>query len=136
MVTEKTMRFVERNWNLEELSKLIVNSLRNDGFMTQMSVTSKGTVIQARKEGLLRDVLTAGRAITVLVAGEPNNFTVEVGIGKWLQNLTVAAVEAVITGGLFLIINIPAMLWNYNIEGEIVDKITKIVESKPTEPPA
>jgi len=70
-------------------------------------------------------------AITILIAGKPNDFVVEVGIGKWLQNLGVAAVEAVITGGLFLIINVPAMLWNFQVEDAIINKVTRIVESKP-----
>lgn len=134
MVTEKTMRHVNRNWDLEELSKQIVNFLRTDGFITQSSSAPEGIIIQARKEGFLREILAAGRAITIQIAGEPNDFSVEVGIGKWLQNLAVTAVSAAITGGLFLIINVPAMLWNFNIESEIIDKITRIIESKPEIP--
>ena len=96
-----------------------------------MVSTSEGIVIQAKKEDILRDILTATRAITVLVKGKPNDFEVEVGIGKWIQNLAVTAVETVITGGLFLLINIPAMIWNFDVENQVVNRITRIVETKP-----
>ena len=131
MVTSKSLRFVNRNWDLKELGEKIEKAMQKDDFRTQRISTEKGIVIQAKKEDLLRNILTTTRAITILVAGEPDDFSVEVGIGKWIQNLGVTAVEAVITGGLFLIINIPAMLWNFEVENEIIEKVTRIVESKP-----
>ena len=131
MVTQKTLRFVNRNWDLDELGRMIEKSMQKDDYRTQRVTTPKGVVIQAKKEDLLRNILTTTRAITILVAGEPDDFSVEVGIGKWIQNLGVAAVETVITGGLFLLINVPAMLWNFQVEGEVVEKITRIVESRP-----
>jgi hypothetical protein len=131
MVTTKTLRFSNRNWNLDELGRKIEKSLQKDDYRTQTVSTPKGIVIQAKKEDLLRNILTATRAITILIAGKPNDFVVEVGIGKWLQNLTVTTVAAVITAGLFLLINVPAMLWNFQVEDEIINKITRIVESKP-----
>ncbi len=132
MVSTKTLRFVNRNWDLNELSRQIEKSLQRDNFQTQMVSTSKGHVIQAKKEDILRDILTATRAISILVTGEPNNFIVEVGIGKWIQNLAVTTVETIITGGLFLLVNIPEMVWNFDVENEVVNKITRIVEAKPT----
>jgi hypothetical protein len=131
MVSTKTLRFVNRNWDLNELSRQIEKSLQRDNFQTQMVSTSKGHVIQAKKEDILRDILTATRAISILVTGEPNNFVVEVGIGKWIQNLAVTTVETIITGGLFLLVNIPEMVWNFDVENEVVNKITRIVEAKP-----
>jgi hypothetical protein len=131
MVSVKTLRFVNRDWNLNELSRKIEASLQRDDFQTQIINTSKGQVIQAKKEDLLRDILTATRSITILIEGEPNDFQVHVGIGKWIQNLAVTAVEAVITGGLFLLINIPEMIWNFDVENQVVNKVTRIVEAKP-----
>lgn len=131
MVSVKTLRYVNRDWDLTDLSRKIEESLQRDGFKTQLVSTSKGHLIQAKKEDLLRDILTATRAITVLIEGEPNDFEVQVGIGKWVQNLAVTAVEAVITGGLFLLVNIPEMVWNFDVENQVVNKVTRIIESKP-----
>lgn len=131
MVTEKTVRFVNRNWDLSQLSQQIVNLLNGQKWMTQKVDTSKGTVIQARKEDILRDIFVADRALTILVAGQPNDFSIRVGIGRWIQNLAVTAVEAILTSGLWLIIDVPEMVWNRHIENDVVSKINQLVESKP-----
>jgi hypothetical protein len=130
MVTDKKLRFTDKNWNLNELSRQIVSLLDNNGWMTQKANTSKAIVIQARKEDILRDIITADRALTILISGQPDDFTVRVGIGKWLQNLSVAAVETVLTAGLFLVIDVPEMLWNRHVENDVINKITRLVENK------
>jgi hypothetical protein len=130
MVTEKNVRFTNRNWDLNELSQRIVSMLDRDDWMTQMGNSKKGTLIQARKENFLRDIITADRALSILVTGEPNDFRVTIGIGKWAQNLSVAAVEALLTAGLILIVDIPEMMWNAKVENDVLKKITAIVESK------
>lgn len=131
MVAEETRRFVNRNWDLNQLSQQIVDFLNSDKWMTQKATTSKGTLIQARKEDILRDIFLADRALTILVAGNPNDFTVRVGFGKWVQNITVAAVETVLTSGVWLIIDVPEAAWNRHIENQVVTKINQLVESKP-----
>ena len=50
-----------------------------------------GNIIQATKAGILRDLFAADRAFTIMVSGQPADFTVHIGIGKWVQNLAVAA---------------------------------------------
>ena len=86
-----------------------------------------GIIIQAQKAGFLRDIITADRAFTILIAGQPNDFTIHVGIGKWVQNLAVAAIEALLTYMLFLVVDVPEMLWTREIEKGIIKKITQIV---------
>lgn len=130
MVTEKNIRFTNRNWDLKDLSQRVVEMLNTEKWLTQKIETGKGIVIQARKENILRDIFTADRALTILVSGVPNDFNIRVGIGRWVQNLTVAAVEAILTSGLFLIIDVPEMVWNARIENEVIKEITVIVESK------
>lgn len=130
MVTEKNIRFTNRNWDLKDLSQRVVEMLNTEKWLTQKIETGKGIVVQARKENILRDIFTADRALTILVSGVPNDFNIRVGIGRWVQNLTVAAVEAILTSGLFLIIDVPEMVWNARIENEVIKEITVIVESK------
>jgi hypothetical protein len=130
LVTEKNVRFTNRNWDLKDLSQRIVSMLDRDDWMTQMGNSEKGTLIQAKKENFLRDIITADRALSILVVGEPNDFRVTIGIGKWAQNLSVAAVETILTGGLILLVDIPEMMWNAKVENEVLTKITAIVESK------
>ncbi|MGH9919582.1 MAG: hypothetical protein ACRD6W_12050, partial [Nitrososphaerales archaeon] len=86
-----------------------------------------GRVIQAQKAGVLRDIILADRAFTIMITGDPNDFTVHIGIGKFVQGLAVAAVETVLISVLFLAVDVPEALWTRHVETEIAGQITKIV---------
>jgi hypothetical protein len=131
MVSEKTLRFQGKNWNLNELANQIQQQLQADGYKTQTKSAPLGTIIQAQKAGILRDIITADRAFTIMISGQPNDFTVHVGIGKWVQNIAVAAVETLLLSVLFLAVDVPEMLWTTHVEKEIIRKISDIA-SKPT----
>ena len=53
----------------------------------QSTTAPLGQVIQAQKGGILRDIITADRAFTIMLSGQPNDFTVHIGIGKIKQTL-------------------------------------------------
>jgi len=129
MVTEKVMRFQGKNKDLSQLSQQIAQSLQTDGYKVQStsSVTPPGFAIQAQKAGILRDIITADRCFTIAINGDPNDFTVKIGIGKWVQNLAVAAAEAIVLSVLFLAVDVPEMLWTVHVENGIAKKISQIV---------
>ena len=131
MVAEKSMRFTDKNLDLDWFSQRIVDDLDSEGFTTQKSKGPSGIVIQARKEDLLRALVTAERCLTILVSGQPNDCTVRVGIGKWIQNIAVAGVEAVLTAGLFLPVEVLEAAWNSRIQYDIMDDISRIAEGRP-----
>lgn len=66
-----------------------------------------------------------------MVSGQPNDFTVHIGIGKWIQNLAVIAVEVILISWLFLAVDVPEMLWTTHVENGIAKEITQIVEGTP-----
>jgi hypothetical protein len=132
MVTEKTTRCTNKNLNLEKLSEDVVDYLNGDGYATQRERGVGSILIQARKENMLRDVFTADRCFSILIQGRPDDFTVQVGIGRWIQNLTVAALEAAISAGLFLLVDVPEMAWNEHIENKIIKGIGQIIEDSAT----
>jgi len=127
MVTEKVMRFQNKNKELKKLSDDIDGQLKSDGYKTQSTSTAMGYVIQAQKAGIMRDIITADRAFTIMISGQPNDFTVRIGIGKWIQNLAVAAAEALLLSVLFLAVDVPEMLWTRHVENELAKRITGIV---------
>jgi len=86
-----------------------------------------GNIIQAQKAGILRDIIAADRAFTILVSGQPDDFTIHIGIGKWVQNIAVAAVEILLLSTLFLAVDVPEMLWTTHVENGLVKEITMIV---------
>ena len=127
VISEKVLHFQGKNKDLNQLSQQIVQHLTAEGYETQSGTNTVGTIIQAQKAGVLRDIITADRAFTILIAGQPNDFSIRIGIGKWIQNLTVATVEAVLTSTLFLVVDVPEMLWTREVEKGIIKEITGIV---------
>jgi hypothetical protein len=127
LVAEKTLHFTGKNKDLGQLSNSIVQQLQAEGYKTQMKNAPMGTIIQAQKAGILRDIITADRAFTIVVAGNPNDFTVHIGIGKWVQNLAVTAAEAILLTWLFLAVDVPEMLWTTHVEKGIANEITQMV---------
>ena len=127
MVTFKEMRFQGKNKDLGALSQQISGYLQSDGYKVQSTTATSGPVIQAQKAGILRDIITAERCFTIAITGTSNDFTIKIGIGKWVKNIAVAAAEAVILSVLFLAVDVPEMLWTVHVENTIAKKITQIV---------
>src|SRR5271157_2282733 len=127
MVSEKVVRFQGKNKDLNQLTQQIVEYMKKDGYKVQSTTAPMGYLIQAQKAGILRDIITADRAFTIGVAGQPNDFTIHIGIGKWIQNIAVAAVETLFMSWLFLAVDVPEMLWTRHVEDDIAKQITQIV---------
>lgn len=125
---DKSLHFQSKGTDLSALQQKIDEYLKSDGFSVQTSApSSQGTVLQARKGGFLRGVVDADRALSVMISGEPNDFTVRVGIGKWLEHLGVAAVETLLISDLFLIVDVAESAWNFEIEDKLVKQIESFV---------
>src|SRR5271169_2665570 len=120
------MRFQNKNRDLDQLASQIQQQLQTDGFKTQYASVPLGRVIQAQKAGFLRDIVLADRAFTIMVSGSPNDFTVHLGIGKWVQGLAVVAIETIFISWLFVPIDVPEALWTVHVEGQIASKITRM----------
>ncbi|HTT46101.1 MAG TPA: hypothetical protein VMH38_08865 [Thermoplasmata archaeon] len=127
MVAEKTIQFQGKNKDLGQLGQQIAQKLQSQGYKVQSTTSPTGTVVQATKAGILRDIITADRALTILISGQPNDFTVRVGIGKLIQNLAVTAVEALLLTELFLVVDVPEMLWTTHVEKQVIQEITQII---------
>ena len=128
MIGEKVQHFENKNTDLATLQAKIEDYLKNDGFQVQSSAPSPhGTLIQAKKGGFLSEVIAADRALTILIDGEPNNFTVRLGVGKWLEHLGVTAVETLLLSTLFLLVDVPEMAWNLHIENKLAKQIESFV---------
>jgi hypothetical protein len=127
MVAEKNLRFQGKNKDLDQLAQQIEQQMKTDGYKTQSTKAPVGNIIQAQKAGILRGIIDADRAFTIVIAGQPNDFSVHIGIGKWIQNLGVMAVEAILLSVLFLAVDVPEMLWTAHVENGVAKEITQIV---------
>ncbi|MGI0155469.1 MAG: hypothetical protein ACREDE_04975 [Thermoplasmata archaeon] len=135
MVAERTLHFEGKNRDLNALCQQVCDRLTSEGYKVQSTSSPTGAVIQATKAGILRDIITADRAFSILISGQPNDFAIRVGIGKLVQNLAVTAVEVVLLTELFLAVDVPEMLWTVHVEKQIIQEIQKIVDSPPGLPP-
>jgi hypothetical protein len=126
-MTEKVMRFQGKKKDLTKLSQDILQKLNSEGYKTQSTTAPTGIIIQAQKAGIFRDIIDADRAFTILIAGKPDDFSVNIGIGKFIQNLAVVAAETILLSGLFLAVDVPEMLWTKHVENGIAKDITDIV---------
>ncbi len=128
MNAENVQHFQGRGTDLNNLRAGIESYLRSEGFAVQSSPASPhGTVIQARKGDFLSGIVTADRALSILISGEPDDFTVRIGIGRWLRHLGVAAVETLFLSALFLAIDVAEMAWNVEIELRLARHIESLI---------
>jgi len=128
MIGEKVSHYQNKNTDLAGLKTKIEEYLKNEKFKIQSSVPSQhGTVIQANKGGWLSSIISADRALTIMISGESNDFTIRVGIGRWLKHLGITAAEALLLTDLFLLVDVPETLWNFEIENKIAKKIDSLV---------
>jgi hypothetical protein len=128
MIGNKELHYTGKGTDLGGLQSHIEQYLRADGFRVQTSAKSdQGSVLQANKGGFLRGLVDADRALTITVTGTPSDFTVKVGIGKWLQHLGVAAIETLLVSDLFLVVDVAESAWNLEIEDKLVKEIASFV---------
>ena len=127
MVAEKNMRFQGKGKDLDQLSQQIEQQLKTDGYKTQSKAAPIGHIIQAQKAGILRDIIAADRAFTIMISGQPDDFTIHIGIGKWIQNLAVTAVETILITWLFLPLDVAEIAWTTHVENGIAKEISAIV---------
>ena len=128
MIGEKVERFEGKGKDPSAVRSHIEEYLKAAGFTVQTSAPSEeGLVLQAKKGGFLRGVVDAGRAMTITITGTPEDFTVRVGIGKWLQHLGVAAFETLLISDLFLVVDVAESAWNLEIEDKLIKDLKAFV---------
>ncbi len=132
MIGESVKHYEGKNVDIDALKNKIVDYLKQEGFEVQTSPSSQhGTVVQAKKGNWLSAIIAMDRALTILLDGEPNNFLVRIGIGKWLEHLGVTAVESLLITPLFILVDVPETLWNFEIESKISKQIDSLVDQVP-----
>jgi hypothetical protein len=127
MIGGKTEHFQGKGTDFNALQAHIVQYLESDGFAVQASAPSEqGVVIQARKGHVLSALIDADRALTIAISGSPDDFTVRIGIGRWLEHLTTAVIDALLLPELFLV-DVAETAWNVEIEEKLAKDIRSFI---------
>jgi hypothetical protein len=128
MIGEKVEHFQGKGNDPAAVQAHIEEYLTNDGFTVQTSPQSgQGVVIQAKKANFMRAVIDANRAMSIMITGSSDDFTVRIGVGKWLEKLAVAAVETLLISDLFLVVDVAESAWNLEIEDKLVADLKAFV---------
>ncbi len=128
MIGDKTEHFQGKGTDLTALQAHIVEYLEGGGFMVQACAPSaQGVVLQARKGHVWSGLIDADRAMTIAIAGSPDDFTVRIGIGRWLEHLATAVIETLLVSGLFLVVDVAETAWNIEIEDKLVKDVKSFV---------
>ncbi|MGC9192207.1 MAG: hypothetical protein ACP5GT_06205 [Conexivisphaera sp.] len=118
-----------RRVDLGSVVERFTEYLESDGWKVQSSVQGDRAVVQAQKGGILRDLVAADRALTFVLDQSSGSLRVSAGVGRWLRNIGVMALEALLLSELFLAIDVPEMLWNEHVEKKLLKKLDEIVGS-------
>ena len=81
--------------------------------------------IQGIKSGWWRTISSSRKALHVIIEGAPNRFTINVGVGEWGKNIGVAALTAISTMGIGLLLQGAGVGSNILFER----KLNKFIES-------
>jgi hypothetical protein len=128
MIGEKVEHFQGKGTDLGALQSHVTDYMKGEGFRTQSSSASaQGVVIQAQKGGFLAGIVDADRALTITISGAPDDFTVRVGIGKWLEHLGVAVIETLLISDLFLPIDVAESAWNFEVQDKLIKDLLAFV---------
>lgn len=121
--------FTGKNVDLAKLAAAVESYLSSQGYTTQRyQASDQSYIVQAKKGGLLRALISAQRAFTIHISGNPQNVAVNVGVANWGQDIAVDAVETVLFGDLALISDAET-LWNLKIERDIMKEIQRLIDS-------
>jgi len=109
----------------------LMGQLSSEGYKVQSNVGQNMAVVQAKKEGILRTLVAANRAFTFTFNNTINGLQVKIGMGAWVENLAATAVETIVLSPLFLLVDVPEMLYNEHIEGKFSKIIENVVNQAP-----
>ena len=114
---------LETQKQLSDIVSSFEEQLKNNKWKVQSNVQNDQGILQAQKAGILRDIIAADRALTFTFKNEGGKLNVSVGVGKLLQNLGVAAIETILLSDLFLVVDVPEILWTDHVETELIGQL-------------
>ena len=131
--------FTGESAELGQLANEIRMWFSGSGYEVQSAHNEGIHVIQARKTSGVRTLLGTNQAFNVKIEGKPSCYVVEVGTGKWTENLTGAGITGLFTGGITWLTAAGGAAWVKKVEGDLWDWLEKRnvkAQSAPAQAPA
>src|SRR5918912_2639520 len=102
-----------------------LRDLFDKDYEVQVMQVASTSVLQARKESTLRELMGMSSALTIKVTSEHGGTRVEIGMQKWFDKAVVAAVAVVLTSGLLLALPALGFYWQH----KLTEDAWKIIEA-------
>jgi len=136
----KTVRYVNRNIDLQRLAKSVEDFSKSNGFETRTYVDPNNPPtwfeVQSLKTGVGRTIVGARRCMDIVIKGRSNDFDVTIGSADWGKNIAASLITGTLTLGIgFLWAGASAITYKVFEEklwGYINDQIQLISNIYPT----
>jgi hypothetical protein len=116
-MSQKTFPAV--NVDLQQLATELKAWFVANGFEVQVADNQGIHLLQARKTSGLRTLLGTNQAFNVKIEGTTGEYTVDIGTGKWMENLTGAGLTGLFTGGITWLTAAGGAAWVKKLEGDL-----------------
>lgn len=111
-----TREYQGKNVNLGLLTNLITGFFTEERFRTQSSKDQKGILIQVRKGGVFRPILSTDKCFNLVVEGNKYDFKIKMGVGQWIQGLNSDTAKEIFSKSNGIFQEISEALWTYELE--------------------
>lgn len=115
--------YTNKDVNLPNLVSKIESWLKGLKHQVQVIEGDNKWLIQSKKNNVVRSLLGAARSFSVIVEGTSNAFTIQTTTGKWVNNITMAAIAGFFSGGSLLPIYGATGLWVVKIKNDLEEFI-------------
>jgi hypothetical protein len=108
--------YLNKKGDVQKLGNLVLSFFKEEGFLTQRFNATHSVIIQAKKGGIMRTLLSMDRSITIVLYGDPNNIEVIMGIKEWMDENGAAVLKNAINSPMTFFDETPESIWAYEIE--------------------
>ncbi len=120
--------YLDESVELQKLGNTVVGFFKEEGFLTQMFTIDHMKVIQAKKGGILRTLLSTNKALTTVIRGEPNKIEIFLGVREWIDEKDEISLKGSIKNPMKYFDPVPESLWAYEIEHHLWNHIEINIE--------
>ena len=122
------LHYEKKNVNLTALVTNIEKWFKERNFTTQTLQAQSKWLIQGTKQGIWRSITASARAYSIRIDGSPDDFKIEIGVGKWINNTTSLAIITILSGTLLLPFCGAAALWSKKISRDLKNYIELTID--------
>jgi hypothetical protein len=114
-----TKTFTGESQELHLLAEDVKMWFQGSGYEVQAASNDGIHIIQARKTSGVRTFFGTNQAFNVKIEGQPTCYVVEVGTGKWVENLAGSGISGLFTGGLTWLTGAAGAAWVKKVESDL-----------------